>query len=456
MRRWLGLIAVVAACGGEATPPPRVSARPAPATPPVPRSVVVISIDGLRWDYLDHGMHPLPNLRALRAGGAYARSMRSVWPTVTYAAHTTLVTGAAPITHGILANVAFDPFEKNEGGWYWYASDIRVPTLWDVAADARIPVANVTWPVTVGARIPYNIPQYWRAKIEEDEKLFAAITTPGLWAEVAQAAKPPGEHRGDRARADAAIHLLRTRKPGLTFVYLADLDTNQHVHGPMSPEAWHTLEETDGLVGEIVAAASEIPRLAVAIVSDHGFAPIDTEVRPNVALRRAGLLRAYTKRKDGRTEDVLASYEAVSWRSGASVAVMGREGRAEPTASRVRSLFHDLASDPASHIGAVLDGERVEREGGFPGAIVVLQAARGATFSERYDEPMVAPSVSLGMHGWGPDMPEMGCSFFLWGDGVRPGPLGDVDMIDVAPTIASLLGLTLPTAEGHPLARALQ
>jgi hypothetical protein len=167
-------------------------------------------------------------------------------------------------------------------------------------------------------------------------------------------------------------------------------------------------------------------------------------------------LRSYTKRKDGRTEEVLASYDAVSWRSGASVAIMGREGRAEPTASRVKSLFHDLASDPASHIDAVLDGVEVERQGGFPGAIVVLQAARGATFSERYDEPMIAPSITRGQHGWGPDMPEMGATFLLWGDGVRPGPIGDVDMIDVGPTIASLLGLTLPAAEGRPLVRALQ
>lgn len=452
--RWLALAIAVVACGG---PEPTTPCAPPPAAPPPPpRSVLVISVDGLRYDYLDDPAHSVPNLRALRSAGAHARSMRSVWPTVTYAAHTTLVTGASPTRHGILANGPFDPFERNEGGWYWYATDIHVPTIWDVAADANISVANVTWPVTVGANIPYNLPQYWRSKIEEDEKLFEAISTPGLWNEIAQANKPPGEHRSDRARADAAIHLLRTRRPRLSLVYLADFDTKQHEYGPMTPGAWDTLEKTDVLVGEILAAASAMPRLAVAIVSDHGFAPIDTEVRPNVALRRAGLLRSYTKRRDGRTEEVLASYDAVSWRSGATVAIMGREGRAEPTASRVRSLFRDLALDPQNHIGEVIDGERVEIAGGLPGAIVVLQGAPGTTFSERYDEPMIAPSISKGQHGWSPDLPEMGCTFLLWGDGVRPGPIGDVDMLDVGPTIASLLGLTLPAAEGHPIARALQ
>src|SRR5262249_11813026 len=140
------------------------------------------------------------------------------WPSVTYPAHTTLVTGVSPARHGIVNNVVFDPFERNEGGWYWYAADLRVSTLWDVAADAGIDVANATWPVTVGARIRYNLPQFWRAKNEEDEKLLSQISTPGLWADVARAAPPPGEHRPDKARADAAAHLIRMHKPGLALV----------------------------------------------------------------------------------------------------------------------------------------------------------------------------------------------------------------------------------------------
>jgi predicted AlkP superfamily pyrophosphatase or phosphodiesterase len=419
------------------------------------RALLVISIDGLRYDYLDDREHAIPNLRRLREEGAHASSVHGVWPTVTYPAHTTLVTGATPARHGIISNVVFDPFEKNDGGWYWYASDVRVPTLWDAATAAGIDVANETWPVTVGARIRYNLPQFWRARNVEDEKLLGQISTPGLLAEAARPGRAPGEHNDDRARADAGLFLLRAKRPGLTFVYLTDLDTVQHEHGPMSKEAWATLERADTLVGELVATASaSLPHLAVAIVSDHGFVPVDTDVRPNVALRNAGLLEAYTKQKDGRTEDVLRSYDAVTWKAGGSAAIMGRRGREAPIASRVKALFEKLAADPESHIGAVIDGARVEREGGFPGAIVVLQAAPGATFSERYDSPMVAPSKYRGMHGHSPDLKEMGASFVLWGDGVRRAELGEVAMIDVAPTLAAWLGVPLPTAEGKPLTHA--
>ena len=118
------------------------------------------------------------------------------------------------------------------------------------------------------------------------------------------------------------------------------------------------LERIDGFVGELVAAAtSSLPRFAVAIVSDHGFVPVDTDVRPNVALRQEGLLEAFTKAKDGKTEDVLRSYEAVTWKAGGSAAIMGRRGREEPTASRVKAFFTKLAENPESRIGAVIDGE---------------------------------------------------------------------------------------------------
>ena len=57
--------------------------------------------------------------------GAYATGVRGVIPTVTYPSHATLVTGVSPAIHGIHSNTTFDPLPKNQGGWYWYASDIK-------------------------------------------------------------------------------------------------------------------------------------------------------------------------------------------------------------------------------------------------------------------------------------------------------------------------------------------
>src|SRR6267142_1324767 len=143
------------------------------ARKPTAIPVVLISIDGLKPDYvLDADKHGLkiPNLRRLVAEGAHATGVTGVLPTVTYPSHTTMVTGTALAKHGVIANSLFDFFSKNLNGWYWYAEDIRVPTLWDACAKARIVTGSVDWPVTVGANITFNIVQYWRAENAEDGK----------------------------------------------------------------------------------------------------------------------------------------------------------------------------------------------------------------------------------------------------------------------------------------------
>src|SRR3974390_293513 len=158
--------------------------------------LVVISLDGLRPDFIiaaDQHEAKVPELRRFLKEGAYAEGVTGVVPTVTYPSHTTLMTGVWPAKHGILANAVFDPLGKNYQGWYWYAEDIRVPTLWDAAAAAGRTTASIQWPVTVGAKITWDIPEYWRAGTSEDAKLLRAVSTPGLLAEGKAAV---GEYRG--------------------------------------------------------------------------------------------------------------------------------------------------------------------------------------------------------------------------------------------------------------------
>src|SRR5580658_8011376 len=166
-------------------------------TPPLPLPLLImISVDGMRPDYITeadaHGAK-VPTLRRFLKEGTYADGVVGVVPTVTYPSHTTLVTGVWPAKHGIFANTTFDPLQQNNQGWYWYTEDIRVPTLWDAAAAAGRTTASLQWPVTVGAHITWNIPEFWRAGTPDDAKLLRAVSTRGLLLE-AQAEL--GEYRG--------------------------------------------------------------------------------------------------------------------------------------------------------------------------------------------------------------------------------------------------------------------
>src|SRR6202041_283558 len=181
--------------------------------------------------------------------------------------------------------------------WYWYAEDIKVPTLWDAAAAANIETANINWPVSVGAKISYNLPQIWRTGTDDDLKLQRALSTPGLEQELsAELGRYPGGMEEavaqDEIRARFAIRLLQRKHPAFFTVYLTGLDTEEHASGPVSPKSNQTLERLDALVGSLRAAAEKAApgRATVCVVSDHGFAAVEHDVNLYAAFREAGLI----------------------------------------------------------------------------------------------------------------------------------------------------------------------
>jgi predicted AlkP superfamily pyrophosphatase or phosphodiesterase len=222
-----------------------------------PPLLVIISVDGMKPEYVTaadaHG-EKVPNLRKFLKEGAYAEGVMGVIPTVTYPSHTTLVTGVLPATHGIWANTTFDPLQRNYEGWYWYAEDIRVPTLWDAAARAGRTTASLQWPVTVGAKITWNIPELWRSGTPEDAKLIHAVATKGLMEE---AAAEIGDYRGgidtsaegDEVRGKYAVWILEKKHPGLLLLHLTALDHIEHSARSRLPSwnGWTPLSARCGL-----------------------------------------------------------------------------------------------------------------------------------------------------------------------------------------------------------------
>ncbi|MDF3820540.1 ectonucleotide pyrophosphatase/phosphodiesterase [Leptospira sp. 96542] len=258
------------------------------------RQTIILSIDGFpAYYWSDPKFHVyFPNLSKLfRTYGV--SEIDTVNPSVTYPAHTSMVTGKDPGEHGILNNTLSDPFEKNDGGWMWYAEDILVPTLWDLAKKNRKTTANVFWPVTVGAGIDWNLPQYWRKKIPEDNKLLRALSTANLHKEAELAVGSPlNDVARDEIKLKTAVWLFQKKKPDLMFVYTTDLDTNHHGFGPGSERALSRLLELDKAIFDFLTLVGVFTPggPAVVIVSDHGFDSAETVCAPNVVLKQRGYI----------------------------------------------------------------------------------------------------------------------------------------------------------------------
>lgn len=451
LRKWLSRLSVV--CAFIAFPLSALHAAP----------VLMISIDGLKPEYVthadDHGLH-IPTLRRFLQEGSYADGVIPVLPSVTYPDHTTLITGVWPAEHGILNNALFDPDRKFGGAWYWYGGDIHVATLWDVAHRTNIRTASVSWPVSVNAdSVDTLIPEYWRGTSAaegsnpQDRELMAAISRPvGLLSQMEQRLGPymMGNDTmvdGDRTRTRFSIDIIEHQKPGFTTIHLSSLDESEHLFGPFSQEANHTLEAVDEMVGQLIAAAMRNDaRTVVVIVSDHGFVKVDHALNLAIPFVQSGLIQTG---RDANGVITVTSWKAEPWSASGLAAIMLHDPTDSATREKVRALLASLAADPTNGIAKILEPAEIKQMGGFPDAAFVVAMKPGYTIGSATTGVLVSDQPSVkGTHGYLPSFPEMHSSFFVMGEGVAHGrDLGIVDMRQIAPTVAGVLGVILPSAK---------
>ena len=433
--------------------------------------VILISIDGMKpeavIDAKAHGLQ-LPNLTRMMHEGVYATGVTGVLPTLTYPSHTTIMTGASPAKHGIYSNTTFDPLNKNQVGWYWYTEDVKVPTLWDAAHAAGLKTANIYWPVSVGtnamhAPIDFNLSQIWRAGTPDDLKLQRSESTPGLIAEletraslagapdVASMDLAPGHYPGgeeetiaeDEIRARYAIELLALKRPDFMTVYFTGLDTEQHKSGPFSATSNAVLERIDALVGQVRAAAErQSPgRAYICVISDHGFAPVQHDVNLYEEFLANGLFTLDAQHK-------IDAWKAIPWPMGGSAAIILADPNDVATKIKVDALLAKLAADQANGIAHIMTHDEVVAGRGLPGAECMVAMAPGYELGYGFAPPLVTAGTNGGMHGYPPDRPEMRSSFFLVGPAIAKGKsLEQIDMRNIAPTLAKIMGASLPDAE---------
>src|SRR5215467_3075358 len=236
--------------------------------------VVLLSVDGLDHRYLrdcDKLGLKIPNLRRLMREGEWADGVVGEVPTITWPAHTTMLTGVPPAVHGI---------EQNQR---WEYSLIKVKTIWDDLRSNKRTSAAVTWPVTVNAPITWDIPEYFEKRQGGGMDLAAirAKATPGLLDEISAAFPSfPQQWVDDRTRTLAAVFLIQQKHPDFLAIHLVDLDAEEHDTRPFSVASKAMLEYTDELIGRIVAALPQ--DTVLAFVSDHGFVQVDKTVHPPV------------------------------------------------------------------------------------------------------------------------------------------------------------------------------
>ncbi len=401
---------------GSITPAAGASASGAPDRAAAPY-LVLISIDGFRHDYLDR--FPSPALERIAERGVRARSLKPVWPTLTFPNHYSIATGLYPAGHGIVANEFPD---EARARWYrykdretvqdgrWYAGT----PVWVAAERAGIGSAAFYF-VGTEADVDGQAPSDWRA--------FDASV--------------PGEARVEQALA--WLKLPEAERPHVITLYFEHVDVASHENGPATPECAAAVRRVDGWIGELLDGIERSPlagRVSVAVVSDHGQGRYRRDVEPlvladflsldDVDIVESGAFAVlYVRDRDPRRARELRDAINARWRHGRA----WLRGEA-PAAWRV-------ADSP--RMGDVL-----------------LQADLGYGVLSRRDK---AHKMTAGDHGWPPESMDMHGIFLATGPGLPAGrSIGTIEAVDVYPLLMALAGLPdpRPAAGRSPLLELLR
>ncbi len=427
-------------------------------------SVLLVSVDALKPEFVFEQERlgvSLPNIsKCLVEQGLTAREgMKSVFPTFTYPCHESMITGTNPATHGTVNNGIFDPTGEHLGAWHWFATK-KVKTLWEAAKEAGYCCASVAFPTSVGAKGDYIAPEYWWDGSELDSAFIDAVAKPqGLISEME---KDIGRYAGgldlsddgDRQRGKAAVWMLKNKlepvikeKPFFLSAYFASFDESAHQHGVYSREAAASLEKIDRMLGELFAEAKRITgdNVYICVVSDHGSLDNTHNISPNVLLKEAGLIETD---ENGKVTD----WKAFSQRAGGTAEIRLKDSGDTQAAQALAEVMKRLLEDENSGILEVLTGEQAKARGGFPQAAYVLVSKKGYELRDDTQGDYCRTRLTQkAQHGYSEEFPEMRASFMLAGPGISKGNIEGVRLIDVAPTLAGLMGAALENAEGRNL-----
>jgi predicted AlkP superfamily pyrophosphatase or phosphodiesterase len=219
-------------------------------------TVILISLDGFRYDYL--AKYPSPNLNSLARTGVRARWLIPSFPTKTYPNHYTIATGLYPAHHGIVENEIYDPQfdavfnlskrEEVQNGRWWLGEPI-----WVTAEKQNQRAASMFFPGTE-AEIAGKRPSYWKlydARVSNAERVDMILK----W-----------------------LDLPLAQRPTFLSLYFSDTDDAGHHFGPDSPGTARAVAQLDNALGQLIRglrARDIFAQVNLIIVSDHGMAAVD-------------------------------------------------------------------------------------------------------------------------------------------------------------------------------------
>ncbi len=428
------------------------------------KKLVVLSADAMVDADLSY-MATKPHFSELMRRASIVKHVRTIYPTVTYPAHTSMMSGAYPEKHGVFSNEELTVGAPKQP-WCWFNRASKVKDIFYAAKAAGLTTAGVFWPVTgCHPAIDYLVDEYWPQF--EGDTLIEAFRRAGSSEDVIEKIIKPNIVEGRmQVHPDAdemgfrfAEAMIREYQPDLLMFHPANIDGMRHKYGLFNEHVTQALDDTDRWLGALVQATKDAgvyEDTNFVLMSDHGQMNIQRIIHLNVVLADHGLIRV----DDNGT---VTGWDAYTHSAGMCDYVFLKPGADDKLRQRVYELLLHLRDEGIYGVSEVFTRTEIKARERLDGPFdFVLETDGYTAFGQRVTRPMVSTFDSTdyrygrATHGYLPDKGPQPV-FVAAGPAVKPGiEIERRPIVDMACTMAGILGLTLPDADGTAVEEMLR
>jgi predicted AlkP superfamily pyrophosphatase or phosphodiesterase len=425
----------------------------------------VISFDALSTLDFDI-INTLPNFSNYMKNSSYCKRVYSIYPSLTYPAHATIVTGKYPKNHGVINNTLFQP-KRSAPDWYWFRKYINGSTLYDEAINAGLKVAALLWPVTGRSRIQYNMPEIFANRPWQNQVLVSLLSGSPLYQIIlnqkfGHIRKGLKEPFLDNFVHQSALYTIKNYNPNLVLIHYTDLDSQRHLHGFNSKEAKEALIRHDTRLGEIIDTLKDegmYDNSTIIVLGDHSSLDENTVIKPNTLLKSKGYI---TEDENGQ----INAWSALCKNCDGSAYIYLNEPFTTNALNDLYEILKSLLNMSDTGIEAIYSRQQAIEMGADPKCAFMLEAKKGYYFSDdihgelltKIDPKEIGSKdhTTAATHGYSPFKDDYTTMFFISGKGVKSKvQLPSMNLVDEGPTMAKLLGLTLENVDGRVLTEIL-
>jgi predicted AlkP superfamily pyrophosphatase or phosphodiesterase len=426
--------------------------------------LIIISFDCL--SALDFPLlKELPHFQTILTNGAYIENVKTIYPSVTYPCHATIVTGNYPNRHGVINNTLLQP-GKTSPDWNWFRDCIRGTTLYDEVKKANMTTAALLWPVTAKANIDYNMPEIFANRPWHNQILVSLMSgSPhyqwDLNRRYGHIRKGLNQPELDDFVLESTVDTIKTKQPNLLMVHFTDLDTQRHYHGFSSEEAIAAIDRHNNRLGRIIDALKEsgiYENSTVVVLGDHSALDENKAINLNVLFHKQGLITSNGKGK-------IINWKAYCKSCDGSAYIYIKDKHDTATLNEVKGLLDSLLDESESGIENVISGTQASEKGADGTCAFMLEAQRGYFFLEDFEGPFIKTitkedvnsdhKYTLACHGYSPEKENYGTILMAAGKGIQTVTLPSIRLIDEGPTFARLLGVNLGKTDGRVIEEIL-